>query len=150
MSNAVSLELGDNVPPSPRRTTVAAVTHETEHPVSGNIRNLVDGTVNIPRSLTWLASVLAVSWTWLLQNKLLVFGALCSFSGILVALIALLPAFRGQELSQGAVHLVEWTALKDFWEYCTTIKVSIPHLLYMQIALANTTLGEWRPLIRRV
>jgi hypothetical protein len=59
------------------------------------------------------------------------FGALCSFSGIFVALVAVLLAFKGQDLSQRAVRLAEWTALKDFWEYCTTIKVSIPHLLYM-------------------
>jgi hypothetical protein len=52
-------------------------------------------------------------------------GQLLSLCGWILALIstvvsiaALLPAFRGQEVSEKQLELAEWTALKDYLDRC--------------------------------
>jgi hypothetical protein len=40
-----------------------------------------------------------------------------------VAMLALKPAFVGEKSSARALDLAEWTATKDFFEYCSVLEV---------------------------
>ncbi|KAL2212055.1 hypothetical protein CC79DRAFT_1393302 [Sarocladium strictum] len=71
--------------------------------------------------------ILATSlWVWISQNRLAVLGAGVTFAGFVIGLAALVPAFAGQDLSQEALELARWTAMKDFIEQCWERKANGP------------------------
>lgn len=58
-------------------------------------------------------------WSYVCNYKLEVVG----WVAIIIGVIALLPGFRSQDISEMALDLTEWTALKDYVEYCQELKV---------------------------
>lgn len=77
-------------------------------------------------------------WVWISQNRLAVLGAGVTFAGFVIGLAALVPAFAGQDMSQEALELARWTAMKDFIEQCWERKVShyVPFELHERYAAA--------------
>lgn len=55
---------------------------------------------------------------WISENKMAVAGWIVALLSLVVTLIAMVPSFRSESMSQRALELAEWTALKDFIENC--------------------------------
>lgn|SRR5687768_15558244 len=66
-------------------------------------------------------------WPWLCHNRIAVLGATATFAGFVLGLAALVPAFAGQGMTEEALELARWTALKDFVEQCWERKVGPLH-----------------------
>jgi hypothetical protein len=56
--------------------------------------------------------------TWISENKMAVSGWVVALLSLVVTVIAMVPGFRSESMSQRALELAEWTALKDFIENC--------------------------------
>jgi hypothetical protein len=56
--------------------------------------------------------------TWISENKMAVSGWIVALLSLVVTVIAMVPSFRSESMSQRALELAEWTALKDFIENC--------------------------------
>jgi len=55
---------------------------------------------------------------WISDHYLAATGWIFAVINAVVAIVALLPGFNGQEISRKALELAEWTALKDYIEQC--------------------------------
>lgn len=56
--------------------------------------------------------------TWMSENKMAVAGWIATLLSLIITAVSLLPSFRSERMSQRALELAEWTALKDFIENC--------------------------------
>ncbi|CAJ0542613.1 Ff.00g001660.m01.CDS01 [Fusarium sp. VM40] len=61
---------------------------------------------------------LVLFMTWISENKMAVSGWVVALLSLVVTIIAMVPGFRSESMSQRALELAEWTALKDFIENC--------------------------------
>lgn len=52
-----------------------------------------------------------------------------SFLGVTAAVAAIWPAYKGEDVSEKAYQLAQWTARKDFIEHCKARGVSRPSLI---------------------
>ncbi|KAL2213094.1 hypothetical protein CC79DRAFT_1315950 [Sarocladium strictum] len=57
-----------------------------------------------------------------IRSRWSILGALVTSLGTVVAMLALKPAFASEKSSEMALDLAEWTATKDFFEYCLSLK----------------------------
>ena len=56
--------------------------------------------------------------TWISYHWIALTGWVLAFISMVAAIVALLPGFNGQKLSNQALELAQWTALKDYIEQC--------------------------------
>lgn len=92
--------------PSAQETQTPTVVNDDISPVT---------TPSLRPSLSWnsLRSSLTIS-----KKATTHLGCIVSFSGVLLTIITLSPVFKSQTLTERALELAEWTALKDFIEEC--------------------------------
>ncbi|KAH6889317.1 hypothetical protein B0T10DRAFT_50917 [Thelonectria olida] len=55
---------------------------------------------------------------WFAGQGMAIISWLIALISMIVAIVALLPGFHSQKLSQMALDLAEWTALKDYLDRC--------------------------------
>ena len=73
----------------------------------------------------------AAGWIQSLRSRrLAICGSILTFLGVVVALLALAPAYRSQYLAAASLELARWTAAKEFTEMCTALAVSKIHEQY--------------------
>jgi hypothetical protein len=77
-----------------------------------------DETPSTPAKETTKESSLVQFRTWIFENKMAVSGWVVALFSLVVTVIAIVPGFRSESMSQRALELAEWTALKDFIENC--------------------------------
>ncbi|KAH8176532.1 hypothetical protein LIA77_04950 [Sarocladium implicatum] len=97
---------------------VAVARQDTRTTSNSSFRVLWNLTAQTYSKAAWCALRLRSTWLWIQSNRGAILLAGGTFVGAMVATIALKPAFEGQNDSERALALAEWTALKDFLSYC--------------------------------
>lgn len=68
--------------------------------------------------------------TWISENKMAAAGWVVALLSLIITAVSILPSFRSESISQRALELAEWTALKDFIDNCRRDHVGIQSVLF--------------------
>ncbi|KAF1830223.1 hypothetical protein BDW02DRAFT_573274 [Decorospora gaudefroyi] len=104
--------------PIPQLTTTSTTTTQSENVTELTNRDDVSSAASAP-SLRPSVSWTSIRSTFTFSEKTSThLGWVVALVGALFTVVALSPAFKSQGMSQRALELAEWTALKDFIEEC--------------------------------